>query len=134
MRSRLLPSVLLPLALVSLPALAANDTPIVIQFNKRDLPNVRSEAELAKLAAPGKEPVYLGVATKGDGVVESFMGLLSLTWQKLERELHLRQKFGIDGDEFLADVCRRLGNRGSVDDLLSTCVGGLAQYRKVSAK
>ena len=33
--------------------------PLVIQFNKRDLPGVRTEEEIAELARKGKEPVHL---------------------------------------------------------------------------
>ena len=57
--------------------------PLVIQFNKRDLPEIRSEEELTELAARGKEPVFLAIATRGIGVVETFIGLLHLTWQTL---------------------------------------------------
>src|SRR5262245_53516196 len=59
--------------------------PLVIQFNKRDLADIRSDAELEELAARGSEPVYLAIATRGVGVVQTFMGLLHLTWDTLER-------------------------------------------------
>lgn len=45
--------------------LSTKQLPLVLQFNKRDLPNVRPESELADMAAQGREPVYLAVATKG---------------------------------------------------------------------
>src|SRR6185369_11690490 len=38
------------------------ETPIVIQFNKRDLPKVRTDEEIKKLASRGKEQVYLAAA------------------------------------------------------------------------
>ncbi len=50
--------------------LSTKQMPLVLQFNKRDLPGIRSESELSDLAAQGKEPVYLAVATRGTGVVE----------------------------------------------------------------
>src|SRR5690606_9522361 len=49
------------------------EMPLIIQFNKRDLPGARTEEEVRKLAAGGREPVYLGIATRGIGVVESFI-------------------------------------------------------------
>src|SRR5690349_21051199 len=54
--------------------------PTVIQFNKRDLPDVRSDEEIDALAQKGKEPVYKAVATSGGGVLETFLGLVAVTW------------------------------------------------------
>ena len=99
------------------------EMPLIIQFNKRDMKDIRSDAELAKLAAQGREPVYLAVATRGEGVVESFMGLLYLTWLSLERQHELSRKFGFDGREFLAEVARKLGSEAPLDQLLTASVG-----------
>jgi signal recognition particle receptor subunit beta len=98
--------------------------PLVIQFNKRDLPEVRSDEEIAKLASQGREPVYLAVATQGQGVVESFMGLLHLTWSSLESHHQLRKKFGFDGEAFLQMVAKKLGDSRPTSEILATCVGG----------
>lgn len=101
--------------------ISLKEMPLVIQFNKRDMPNVRTEAELAALAAQGKEPVYLAVATRGEGVAETFVGLLNLTWQRLEAEHQLSKKFGLDADAFLEDVCHKLG--GNFSQLGSAALG-----------
>ena len=98
--------------------------PLVIQFNKRDLPDIRTEAELAQLASRGKEPVYLAVATKGSGVVETFMGLLHLTWDTLDRTHQLAKKLAIDGDTLLGNAARQLGVNTPISDLLARRVGG----------
>lgn len=103
---------------------ALKEMPLVIQFNKRDLPNVRTREELADLASKGKEPVYLAVATKGEGVVETFLGILDLAWRRLEAEHQLSQKFGIDGRQLLQDVCARLGRKGGLEETLAARVGG----------
>jgi signal recognition particle receptor subunit beta len=100
--------------------------PLIIQFNKRDLKSIRNDAEIAKLAAQGKEPVYLAVATKGIGVVESFVGLLHLTWSSLEAQHDLRRKFGFDSNRFLAQVAESLGRTEGVEQILAACVGGKA--------
>ena len=71
--------------------LTLKQMPVVIQFNKRDLPEVRSDAEIAELASHGREPVYLAVAMRGQGVVESFVGLLHLTWSALDAEHDLNE-------------------------------------------
>jgi len=101
--------------------------PLVIQFNKRDLPDIRSDAELAELAARGDEPVYLAVATNGAGVVETLMGLLHLTWQTLDRTHNLAQKLAIDGDMLLANAARQLGVGRPIQEILASRVGGARQ-------
>ncbi len=40
---------------------------VVIQFNKRDLPDIRSEEEIDRIAAKGDEPVYRATAITGGG-------------------------------------------------------------------
>lgn len=98
--------------------------PLIIQFNKRDLLDVRSDAEIAELAAQGREPVYLAVATRGDGVVESFVGMLHLTWSALNAEHDLNKKFGFDSDAFIKRVATQLGDDRPVQEILGQCVGG----------
>ncbi|MEM9068312.1 MAG: gliding motility protein [Myxococcota bacterium] len=92
--------------------LAPETHPIVIQFNKRDLPGVRSDEELERMASRGKEPVFRAIATRGTGVIETFLGLTDLTWRHLEAKHSLKEKFGLDPDEFLQDVRVRLGIGG----------------------
>src|SRR4029078_11674224 len=98
--------------------------PLVIQFNKRDLPDIRTEQELADLAARCEEPVYLAVATRGLGVVETLMGLLHLTWQTLDRTHQLSQKLSIDGDTLLVTAARELGGARPVRGMRAAGGGG----------
>lgn len=83
--------------------------PLVIQFNKRDMPDVRSDAEIDALAQKGKEPVYKAVALRGRGVLETLMGLVDITWQRLEAEHQLSEKFGVRSDALLDEVRTKLG-------------------------
>jgi signal recognition particle receptor subunit beta len=103
--------------------------PLVIQFNKRDLPDIRSDEELAELAARGGEPVYLAVATRGVGVVETLLGLLHLTWQTLDRTHHLSEKLAIDGRLLLQSAAQQLGVPTPIDELLARRVGGMRSGR-----
>lgn len=103
---------------------AMRDVPLVIQFNKRDLPSIRSDAEIDELARRGKEPVFKASAVRGEGVVESFFGLLGLAWRKLDKEHDLRQKLGIDPDAFLSRAAASLGFEGKAAELSSAHVGG----------
>ncbi|MEB2311666.1 MAG: gliding motility protein [Sorangiineae bacterium] len=104
--------------------LSLRQMPLVIQFNKRDLSGIRSDEEIAGLAAQGREPTYLAIATRGQGVVETFIGLLHLTYGALDAEHDLGKKFGFDADELLAQVARGLGSERLVAELLAACVGG----------
>jgi signal recognition particle receptor subunit beta len=87
--------------------------PLVIQYNKRDLPNIRGEEDIRRMAAMGKEPTYLATATHGAGVTETFLGLVQATWVHLEREHQLKERFSLDHHEVLEDLSRRFGTRAS---------------------
>jgi signal recognition particle receptor subunit beta len=53
------------------------DIPVVLQFNKRDLPDVKPDEEIIAMRMRGNEPVYTAIGTEGQGVCETFFGLLS---------------------------------------------------------
>jgi signal recognition particle receptor subunit beta len=98
--------------------------PLVIQFNKRDLPGIRSDQEIEAVARRGREPVFKASALHGSGVLESFFGLLQLTWAKLENEHHLARTLGIEAAGFLPMVARKIGYRGDVWSLVGAGIGG----------
>ena len=106
--------------------LALKNMPLVIQFNKRDLPAsaIRTREELDELAKRGREPVYLAVATQGTGVVETFLGLLQTTWQSLNQQHSLDKKFGFESDAFVQMVANKLGANAPVLRLINTRLGG----------
>jgi signal recognition particle receptor subunit beta len=101
-----------------------SQVPMVIQFNKRDLANVRSDAEIDDLARRGKEPVYKACAVNGLGVLECFFGLLDRSWKRLEEEHELSQKLGIGPNAFLEMAAASLGHAGKAQALSGACVGG----------
>lgn len=80
--------------------------PLVIQFNKRDLPNVRSEEELRALESRRSTPLMRAVAISGQGVLETLRGLLGLVWDSLEQSYEIGQKLQIERDAFLEQVFR----------------------------
>lgn len=85
--------------------------PLVIQFNKRDMPDVRTDAEVDQMAQKGREPVFKAVALRGQGVIETLVGLFSVTWRRLDEDHQLGEKFGVDGAQLLADVKQKLSPR-----------------------
>jgi signal recognition particle receptor subunit beta len=98
--------------------------PLVIQFNKRDLPATRTHDELAELAKRGREPVYQAVATRGEGVVETLIGLLDLTWRTLEATHGLSRAIGVDGNELMESALRQLGDERPLEEVLAVRIGG----------
>jgi hypothetical protein len=92
--------------------LELDDVAIAIQFNKRDLPGIRNDEQIDKIASKGKEPVFKAVAIDGEGVAETFLGLAELCWEKLERKYSLSTRFEVTQSEFMAQVHKLLGRGG----------------------
>jgi mutual gliding-motility protein MglA len=105
-------------------SLSLKQMPVVIQFNKRDLPRIRSDEEIAVLAARGREPVFKASAVNGQGVLETFFALLHVTWNKLDTEHQLAPMLGIERGDLPKMAARLLGVKTDVPTLLSSCVGG----------
>jgi signal recognition particle receptor subunit beta len=78
--------------------------PIVIQFNKRDMQDVRTDDELEALARQSREPIYRAVATRGYGVMQTLRGLIHDTWNKLEEQHQLEDKFGVSPARFMSEI------------------------------
>jgi signal recognition particle receptor subunit beta len=69
------------------------EIPLVIQFNKRDLPNALPVAELDAEVNKLGLPHFESVATNGIGVEETLKGVTQLVLQ------HLIKKYGLEGSE-----------------------------------
>lgn len=89
--------------------LDAAKIPVLIQFNKRDLPDIRPDEEIDTLASKGREPVFKAVATRGVGVTETFLGLVRATWERLEEEHQLQTKFNLETSQVLSSLTDKLG-------------------------
>jgi hypothetical protein len=59
--------------------------PFVIQYNKRDLPNVTSVEELSSLLNPRKVPELEACATTGEGVFETLKSVAKLVLTDLKK-------------------------------------------------
>jgi hypothetical protein len=114
--------------------LSLKTVPLVIQFNKRDLDRIRTDQELVALATRGREPVFKASAVTGHGVLETFFGLMHLTWAKLDGEHQIAKMLGIESSELLPMAARQLGIETPVKKLLESCVGGsLSRAAKVAS-
>jgi hypothetical protein len=56
-----------------------------VQYNKRDLPNAMSVAELSKMLNPTQVPEFEGVATTGVGVFDTLKMLAKLVLAELRK-------------------------------------------------
>jgi signal recognition particle receptor subunit beta len=91
----------------------AAKTPLVIQFNKRDMPGIRSDEEIDAMATKGREPVFKAVALRGQGVIETLVGLVTITLNALEAEHQLAAKFGLHAGALVEDLRVRLTAPGA---------------------
>jgi len=62
-----------------------SDFPLVIQYNKRDLPDILSMDELNDVMNPRKVPYYGAVAMTGDGVLKTFTSISKLVLQDMQK-------------------------------------------------
>jgi signal recognition particle receptor subunit beta len=82
--------------------------PNVVQWNKKDLADASTEEAIEKMRKENKQPVYEAVAVRGEGVVETFLGLVDLTFGQIDKVYMLSQKIGLDRRAFVEEVRRCL--------------------------
>jgi len=97
------------------------EVPIVIQFNKLDLPNSRSREEIEQARTKNQDPVFGAVAIRGEGVLETLHGLLKLTYKKLDERLGLESRLALTEQEFLDQIFRNADLKGTA---LESTFGG----------
>ncbi len=75
--------------------------PLVVQFNKRDLKNIVAEDEVKRIWEQTGIPVFMSSALMGKGVIETFAGLLKLTYDHIDGRYSLGEKHGLDKKTFV---------------------------------
>lgn len=75
--------------------------PLVVQFNKRDLPNVLSEEEIRARWSAAPWPLVMASALNGMGVTETFVDLIGAVYPVLDRHFALRETLGMDAASFV---------------------------------
>jgi signal recognition particle receptor subunit beta len=81
--------------------------PKVVQFNKRDLPDVKPLNEIR--ASWGEIATFPAVAMKGEGVLETFRELLRKLYRHLDQKHQFATSFGVSEDDFLSGVFKHTG-------------------------
>jgi hypothetical protein len=82
--------------------------PNVVQWNKKDLGDATTAEAIEKMRRENKQPVYEAVAVRGEGVVETFLGLAELTFDHVDKVYQLSQKIGLDRGAFVEELRRCL--------------------------
>ena len=90
-----------------------NETPVVIQYNKRDLPDTRTDAEIEETRRKGKEPVIGAVAIRCEGVLETLFHVLQQAWRNLEARAQLSKNIGLTEAEFLGQIFHNIDVKGT---------------------
>jgi mutual gliding-motility protein MglA len=87
--------------------------PIVIQMNKRDLPDARGDGELDDLRRVIQPPIVPATAIRGDGVVETLYAVLQRCFRSLDRQFGLESSWQVPEKEFLGHIFSHVDLRGT---------------------
>ncbi len=90
-----------------------DEVPVVIQYNKRDLPDTKSDEEIEDTRRRGKEPIIGAVAIRGEGVMETLHAVLQLAWRSIEARASLSRNIGLTEEEFLVQIFGSMDVRGT---------------------
>jgi signal recognition particle receptor subunit beta len=92
----------------NLKALNLDRIPVIVQYNKRDLPEAMALAEVDRFGDPARR-VHEACATRGDGVVETFFDLVGSAWKFLDGDGLLSQRLGLESAAFLRALAEHVG-------------------------
>ncbi len=87
--------------------------PAVIQYNKCDLPDARSEAEMDITRGKGREPVIGAVAVRGEGVLETLFAVLQLAYRSIDARLGLAKTLDLSERDFLTSAFATIDTTGT---------------------
>jgi len=80
--------------------------PLVVQFNKHDLPEIVSEAELRETWGPTGLPVFMASALQGGGVLETFQAAVEGIFDNIDRKIGLQERYLVDRCSFVQALVR----------------------------
>ncbi|MBI3729910.1 MAG: GTPase domain-containing protein [Burkholderiales bacterium] len=78
--------------------------PLVVQFNKCDLPDILSKEEIMSRWSQAPWPVFFASALAGEGVLESFNALLGAVHHNLDKQFNFEHQHGLNRDAFISAV------------------------------
>lgn len=92
----------------NLKALALENVPVVVQYNKRDLPDAVPIAQADRFGDPDRV-IHEASAKIGVGVVETFFELVGRAWETLDVDRRLSERLGIDSAMFRRALADHVG-------------------------
>ncbi len=88
--------------------LSIENLPHVVQWNKRDLGDASTQTAIDNMRREGRQPVFEAIAVQGLGVVETFLALVELMYQRIDQIYLLGEKLGLTRQGFVEEVRRCL--------------------------
>ena len=79
--------------------------PLVVQYNKRDLPDIFHEDEVRRRWEGAPWPVVFATATAGSGVRETCEAVLHRLYARADQEFGLQAEHGVGLSAFVTAVC-----------------------------
>jgi hypothetical protein len=92
----------------NLKALGLDRVPVILQYNKRDLPEAVPLAEVDRFGDPARR-IHEACARTGVGVVETFFDLVGRAWDLLDADRRLSDRMGLDSATFLSALADHVG-------------------------
>jgi mutual gliding-motility protein MglA len=92
----------------NLGALGAGQVPVVVQYNKRDLPDAVGLTAVDRFGDPARL-IHAASAASGAGVVETFFDLVGCAWRALDADLRIADRLGIDAAAFRGALAEHVG-------------------------
>lgn len=86
---------------LTLVGLDIDSVPLVIQFNKRDLPDAVPEGEIRNVWGPTGIPTIMASALNGEGVAETFATLAGLVYDRIDLRYRLSDQHGLSREAFV---------------------------------
>jgi mutual gliding-motility protein MglA len=86
---------------LSIVGLDVDTIPLVVQFNKRDLPGIMPEPDIRRIWEPTGIPIYMASALNGPGVVETYKALLEKTYDYVDSRYYLGSEHGLGKEDFV---------------------------------
>jgi hypothetical protein len=78
--------------------------PILLQFNKRDLDQIKPVEEIRHDWGQSRFPTLISMATQGQGVFETFECLMRMAFDSLNQKFEFERKYGFKIGEFLKQL------------------------------
>lgn len=92
------------LANAALVGLDVANLPLVVQFNKRDLPDILEEEELRRRWSQAPWPLFFATALEGGGVVPTFYAALARVYDRLDALFSLEKEHRLTRNAFISSI------------------------------